>query len=341
MMELKDILEEALRGHRVGVEGAELILRLEGCPGELLEAAWEVRRRNLGGEMRFYYPLPRFPSISVTGYRCSLNCQHCRGRYLRQMEAVESPEELIELCKRLERMGATGCLVSGGSDPYGSVPLRGFYGALRRVKEETGLIVNVHTGLVDGEQAEEIAGTGIDVASLDVVGDRETIKRVIGLDKGPEDYLESIRLLKEAGVPSVVPHICTGLDWGRIRGEARALWGLSDLDPEVIVILGLRPTKGTPMESAPPPSPETLARMVAAARLMFPRASIALGCMRPHQGRGEAEKLALKAGADRLVLPRPRTIRVAEEMGLHPIHLDACCAVPTTLEERLLRESHR
>ena len=332
MIQLRTILDEAIQ-RGLGADEADFILRLEGCPEQILEAAWEVRRRQ-SSEMRFYYPLPRFPSISVTGYRCSLNCDYCQGKYLRQMKPVETPEALKKLCQRLDGEGALGCLISGGSTPLGSVPLEGFYDALRWVKEETGLIVNVHTGLVDRHQAEQTAATGIDVASLDLIGSGETIHRVTGLNKTPEDYLESLLLLREAGVLSVVPHICVGLDWGTVKGEANALSLLTGFNPELIVILGLRPTKGTPMESAPAPKPETLAKMVAVARLMYPKASIALGCMRPQQGRAKAETLALMAGADRVVLPSAETVRLAEEKELRMIQLDTCCAVPTWLEDK-------
>jgi hypothetical protein len=332
VIQLRTILGEAIQ-RGLGADEADFLLKLDDCPEELLEAAWEVRRRQ-NSEMRFYYPLPRFPSISVTGYRCSLNCDYCQGKYLRQMKPVETPEALKKLCQRLDREGAVGCLISGGSTPLGSVPLEGFYDALRWAKEETGLIVNVHTGLVDRHQAEQIAATGIDIASLDLIGSGETIHRVTGLNKTPEDYLESLLLLREAGIPSVVPHICVGLNWGAVKGEANALSLLKGFNPELIVILGLRPTKGTPMESVPAPKPETLAKMIAVARLMYTKTSIALGCMRPQQGRAKAERLALMAGADRIVLPSAGTVRVAEERGLNPIHLDACCAVPRRLEGR-------
>ena len=334
---LGGILDEALQGHGITVEEAKFILSMDCPPKELFEAAFEIRISNLGKEIRFYHPLPRFPSISITGYRCSLNCKHCCGMYLRQMEAVESPEELKSLCERLDRRGAIGCLVSGGSDSRGSVPLQNFYGVLRLVKEETSLIVNVHTGLVDEGLAKGIAETGIDIASLDIVGSEGTIKRVMGINSQPKDYFKSFRLLIEAGVPIVVPHICIGLDWGKVRGEAKALWMLRTLKPEVIVILALRPTRGTPMESVPPPIPDTIAKMVAVARLMFPRASIALGCVRPQDGRSEAEGLTIMAGVDRITLPSPRTIGISEKMGLHPLHMDACCALPKSLEGRALR----
>ena len=79
--------------------------------------------------------------------------------------------------------------------------------------------------------------------------------------------------------------------------------------------------------------------MIAVARLMFPKASIALGCMSPQQGRAKGERLALMAGADRFVLPSAETMRLAEEKELRLIHLDVCCAVPSHLESKALRDS--
>lgn len=339
MNELERLLDDVLQGKTIGVGEAQFILDLNGIPSQLLDAAWRLRQQTMGREIRFYYPLPRFPSISVTGNRCSLNCKHCAGKYLKQMKAAQNPEALRRLLKTLDEHGATGCLVSGGSDQNGSVPLSGFYEVLAWAKEETDLIVNVHTGLVEEEEARNISETGIDIASLDFIGSEDTITRVIGLDKTPLEYLDSIICLKQAGIGSVVPHICVGLDWGQIRGEAEALGLLKQVNPETIVILGLRPTRGTAMQSAPVPSPDMIAKMIAATRLMFPSSSIALGCMIPHIDRGEVEALALKAGADRIVLPNPKTIKLAEERGLDILSLDACCAVSTELEKMAVRSS--
>lgn len=199
--------------------------------------------------------------------------------------------------------------------------------------------MNVHTGLVDEKEARLLAETGIDVASLDFIGSKETIKRVTRLNNSPQDYLHSIKLLMEAGITSVVPHICVGLEWGQMRGEADALALLKEINPAMIVILGLRPTKGTPMESAPSPTSEMVGKTVAATRLMFPSSSVALGCMIPQIDRHRIEATALSAGADRIVLPRAETISLAERMGLDVLEFDACCVLPTELEETATRLS--
>ena len=336
-MSLDQILDAALRGRSITREDAEVILSLGGAPPRLLEAAGRARDRHQGRELRFYYPFPRFPSVSVTGTRCELRCKHCGGHYLKGMAAVETPSKLREFCARLEAEGGVGLLVSGGSDIHGRVPLGPFHDALRWVKDNTDLIVNVHTGLLDARWAEEIASTGIDIASVDLVGSDETIRRVYGLKATAEEYGETMNALREAGAPHVVPHICVGLDFGAIRGEAAALEMAQRFDPELVVILGLMPTPGTAMEAVEPPSAEVMARAVAAARLMCPEASVSLGCMRPRADKIRMEELAIRAGADRVVLPSRSTVQTAEREGFSIRHLDGCCSIPRSLEDRALR----
>jgi uncharacterized radical SAM superfamily protein len=328
---------EALGERPITYKEAETILSLDSIPDELLKTAGRVRDRQMGREIRFYYPKPLFPSVSVTGASCALRCKHCGGHYLASMQGVDAPSKLKEFCVKHEANGGVGVLVSGGSDTQGRVPLERFYRALSWIKENTGLIVNVHTGLLDSGQAEKLASTDVDIVSADVVGSDETIKRVYGLGARVEDYAETLWALKEAQVRNIVPHICVGLDFGEIRGEARAIELASEIKPEIIVILGLIPTKDTAMETVDPPSCEDLARAVAASRLMCRDSSVAFGCMRPRVDKDRAEVLVIRAGADRLVLPASSTVKAADEEGFTIKHLDCCCAVPEGLEHLAVR----
>src|SRR5512138_3521678 len=67
-----------------------------------------------------------FPTVSVTGNSCALNCKHCGGKVLKTMHPAVSPKELLELGRKLVVEGAKGVLVSGGCQPDGSVPLEAF-----------------------------------------------------------------------------------------------------------------------------------------------------------------------------------------------------------------------
>jgi hypothetical protein len=227
--------------------------------------------------------------------------------------------------------------VSGGSDPRGHVPLEGFLDAITWVKENTSLIVNLHTGLLNPRQADAIASTGADVISMDIVGSDDTIKRVYGLDATVQDYAETLVNLRDARVPYIVPHVCAGLDFGEIKGEARALEIIGNVDPDIIVIIALIPTRGTGMENVTPPSVEAIAKTVATARLMHSDTSIAMGCMRPKAEKNREERLAIQAGADRIVLPSRSTVEYALSEGFTVKHLDGCCAIPKGLEHLALR----
>ena len=334
MKNLEAALETALKGRPLTCEDAKAILGLKVISRDLLGAGGAARDRCLGKELKFYYPLPKFPNISVTGTQCALNCAHCSGYYLHGMTGAETPSRLKKLCRKLDAAGAIGILVSGGSDIHGRVPLDGFYGALRWVKENTGLIVNVHTGLLDAETAEKIYSTGIDIASVDVVGSDYTIRRVYGLNATTEDYWNTLEALVEAGVPHVVPHICVGLDFGEIRGEATAMEMAQKIDSELIVILGLIPTAGTTMETVEPPSSEDIAKAIATARLMCPKSEIALGCMRPRKDKAKMERLTINAGVNRIVLPSKSTIALVQtEFSVK--QLDGCCSIPKEYEFRV------
>lgn len=288
-----------------------------------------------GRELRFYYPLPRFPGVSVTGSRCELQCAHCRGHYLGQMVDVSTPDKLKQFCEAHVAAGGTGLLVSGGSTATGRVPLEGFLDVLRWVKDNTDLILNVHTGILDFVEAEEVASTGLDVASVDLVGSEDTLRRVYGLDISVEEYLGTLTNLKDAGVPCLAPHICVGLDHGEVGGERHALEYAAELDPEIIVILGLIPTPGTPMAHVPPPSPEEVEGLIRMSRSISPRSEVALGCMRSRGYKRELEWRAIEAGAQRIASASRSTVRRASDMGYRILRLEGCCAVPRSLEHRL------
>ena len=319
----------------IDLEEVQRFLLGEELPKTLLEEAWRVRLRHRDREIRFYHPLPHFPAISITGEWCALRCKHCMGKYLQGMIPIKSPEKLKEFSMKLEERDGVGILVSGGCTPDGRVPLERFYDALRWIKENTELIINVHTGLIEKEGAEELASTGIDIASVDVVGSDETIRRVYGLRATVEDYRKTLNSLMETSIPAVVPHLCVGLDYGRILGEAKALEIIWEAQPRQMVILALIPTRGTPMEAVQRPPPEDVAKVTALARLMMPETSISLGCMRPRTERKMLETLCLKAGADRMVLPSKAARSWAEAHGLKAIDLKGCCSIPEELEEKL------
>ena len=276
-----------------------------------------------------FHPNRYFPSISITGTRCELYCQHCAGRFLHQMHAVNTPPELISFCQQLAQQKGVGCLVSGGCDDTGVVPLEPFLPALAEIKQSTNLFLNVHTGFLTEKQAKNLSQAGIDCASVDVVGDDSTIHTVYGLKhRTTTDYHSTLKALDTSGLPTA-PHICVGLSNGKLVGELNALQLIqSTITPKLVVIIALMPTKGTPMADSPPAQPSDVARVCALARLLFPQTEIALGCMRPRGSiRHQMEKLAIEAGVTRLVQPTKATLQYLEKSEYLINTRNACCVL--------------
>jgi uncharacterized radical SAM superfamily protein len=288
-------------------------------------------------ELRLYYPMPRFPPVSVTGGRCDLRCSHCRGHYLGHMPDVSTPDRLRDFCLKHGEGGGVGLLISGGSTVKGRVPLEPFLPTIAWVKENTGLIVNLHTGMLDAAEAEEIASTGADIVSVDVVGSRETLREVYGLKTSVEEYNSTLTNLVDAGASHVAPHVCVGLHYGRVLGEHRAVEIAASIKPEVMVFLGLIPTENTPMADVPPPPLEEVTGLISKAKRLSPRTDVSLGCMRSRDYKLELDWAAIEEGADRVALASRSMEQRALDAGYKVIRLDGCCAVPRSMESRMLR----
>jgi lipoyl synthase len=283
--------------------------------------------------LKVYQPHPRFPPISLSGTDCRLNCLHCSRTYLRGMLPAKTDEELLATFRALKAEGAIGVLLSGGSTEEGAIlNLKDSVDVIREAKAETGLILNLHPGLMDAPTAMALGGV-IDVASLEIPGP-ETIHEVFRLDATVEDYVMTYDRLWAAGIP-VVPHVSI-----YEGNEDRLLTPLAPSSgrptPEAIVVIVFTPTRNTPMGATPAPTPEYVGGAIARIKDAFPNSEIALGCMRPRtlELRVAVELAALNAGVTRIELPTRQTLAAAQEQGYELARLDACCALPTALEER-------
>lgn len=268
----------------------------------------------------FFHPGKKFPAFSVTGSRCELQCDHCRGRHLLGMRPLGAPEELEKAAGALASEGGNGLLLSGGCDRRGRVPLSPYLGTVRRIKERTGLLVNLHTGLLDEGTAAPLIGSGADAFSVDVLQDPRTIAGVLHLEASPRDYGRTVELLSPSG--RLVPHVCVGLQ--SEEGESATLDLISSIDVAALIVLGLVPSKGTPMEEVGP-QPERLVRFITKAveRIDAP---VLLGCMRP-RGDRTVEERAIEAGVAGIVNPSSHAEAYALGRGLTIEHRETCCAL--------------
>ena len=274
----------------------------------------------------------RFVSISVTGTGCALSCEHCKTNVLKGMIALGG-RSLFEVARELATGGTEGLLVSGGSTRSGGVPLEPHFGDLRRIKDELGLLVIVHSGVVSPRLAAGLASAGVDGAMLDVIGADETIRDIYHLDLTTADFERSIARLAEAGL-TIIPHIVLGLHGGQFRGEANALEMIRRHPVSTLVLVVLTPLVGTPMEHLPPPPLADVVGFFARARAAMPGTPINLGCARPLGPMKVAlDKAAIDAGLNGIAYPAEGVIDYARRSGLRPALFESCCSItlPVTL----------
>jgi uncharacterized radical SAM superfamily protein len=277
-----------------------------------LARAWAVRRENFADEITWSYPLDT-AVLSLTGEQCALDCAHCGGHYLGGMRPIweAKPDE------------ATSCLISGGCDSLGRVPVLAHLDRVRDWRE--GRTMNWHVGFVSEPEVEAIAPL-VDVVSFDFVGDDETIRDVYGLDCTVDDYVRTYRLLRRYA--RTLPHVTIGLRGGELGHELPAFERLQELGADGLVLLVFIPTPGTRYAERQPPAAAVAADYIAEARLRFPGVPLFLGCMRPRGSyRNELDPLAVRAGVNVLVSPSRPARELATDLGLAARQIRECCVL--------------
>ncbi len=246
------------------------------------------------------------------------------GHYLKHMVPVETPEKLkrfaVENQDRIE-----GFLLSGGSTPKGKVPLWRYVDAVRWIKRNTSLKVNVHTGFIEEGDIEYLERMEPDHISFDVVGRTEVISGVLGLSWKGEDYLHSLELLDSSSL-SYSPHVIAGLDFGKVWWEYDTVDFISSLKRfSNLVLIVLIPTRGTPMEDVRVNEEDVISLLEFSTEKISP-SKIVLGCMRP-RWMLNLERRAVELGIRGIVLPSPKTIGYMEERGIEYHTRGTCCVL--------------
>jgi uncharacterized radical SAM superfamily protein len=287
--------------------------------------ALDILKQNFGGKISTFIPGKDFVSLSVTGISCELNCEHCHTHYLSHMDDVSSEEKLRNNLDKLIERGALGCLISGGCDSDGKVPLLRYFEILKEYKQNSSLIFNFHVGLIDEEEIQKIAEIQPDFVSFDLTLDKIVIQDVYHLEKQVKDYVDTYRSLILHGIRTI-PHICVGLNFGNIKNEFLILREIRKHTVDLIVFLVIIPPPNHPnFHNA---NIEQVGDLFTTARLLFPQTELSLGCMRPRgPQRHMIEELAVRSGFNRFEIPSKKTLKILKEKGLDIKTYRVCCGV--------------
>jgi uncharacterized radical SAM superfamily protein len=253
-------------------------------------------------------------------------CKHCKGKLLERLISATTCEDIEKKALELHERGAIGILLTGGCDERGSVPIRSIIPAIKKLKEKTDLIIIAHTGFITLEDAILLKSSGLSGIGFDVMGDMDAVKEVYGLHVSEKDYIESLLAISDSGL-SVFPHVCVGIHFGKLGGEFRALEMIRWIKPSTVIITGLMPVAGTPMERTRP-KPSDFEKVIKKAIELFPQTPIVLGCAHSSgKDRANIEKTALLCGVSGIATPTMGTIEFARKNGYEIYFYGTCCAL--------------
>lgn len=302
--------------------------------------AFDIRRNNFSDEVTFYapglkkYEIPgfcqtkplAFQSISLTGSGCALNCDHCDKKILEPMIPLNAKQGLFSMCENMAKFGTESVLISGGSMKNGQVPFLKHIEDIKRIKEELGFKVMMHTGLVDEEMVQGLKYAGIDGVAVDIIGAQETIEQVYHMTCTVDDFEKSLALLTDYGI-SIRPHVILGLHYGQFLGEYKALEMISKYDVHALVVVVFMPLQGTKMQDVTPPDTEEVNEFLIRSRLKMPETKIMIGCARPGgEYKKVIDKMAIDAGVNGIAYPAEGIIEYASGLGLKPAFFENSCS---------------
>ncbi len=266
--------------------------------------------------------------LSIKTGACPEDCAYCSqsARYKTpvEREALLPVEEVRDAARRAAAEGAERfCLGAAWREVKDGPEFDRVLDMVRCVKEE-GLEACVTLGMLTDSQATRLAGAGLDYYNhnLDTGG---SFYSAVITTRTQQDRLETLAAVRRAGLA-----VCSGgiLGMGEgLRARAELLATLAGLDPqpESVPINALVRVPGTPLADEPPVPWQDMVRVIAAARILMPRAVVRLSAGRLTLSE-EAQALCFLAGANSifvgdelLTTPNPapdRDARLLRSLGL-------------------------
>ncbi len=262
---------------------------------ELVRAAADVHRRHHDpGEVQ----CSRLLSIKTGG--CPEDCAYCS-----QSARYDSPTEreplmelatVVDAARRAQENGADRfCMGAAWREVRDGPEFDRVIEMVREVKA-LGLETCVTLGMLTDEQARRLHTAGLDYYNHNLDTGESFYGEII-TTRSFDDRLRTLAAVRRAGI-----RVCCGgiLGMGESRRQrAELLHRLATLDPppESVPVNALVPIEGTPLGNRAPIDWTEMVRVVAAARILMPRATVRLSAGRDEMHEA-AQAMCLLAGAN-------------------------------------------
>ena len=244
--------------------------------------------------------IQRCALFSVKTGGCPEDCAYCSqsARYQTNVEATPmlSVADVAAKARQAKERGATrfcmGTAWRGPKDGPQFDQVLDMVRAVRRLDMEA----CVTLGMISDSQAQQLKEAGLTAYNHNLDTSRRHYPKII-TTRLYDDRLDTLRAVSRAGIA-----ICCGGIIGMGENEEDRLMLLAELaaldpPPESVPINCLVPIDGTPLADSPPVDSIELMRLIATARIVFPKARVRLSAGRDRMSR-ELQILCFLTGAN-------------------------------------------
>ena len=261
---------------------------------ELMHRAMLATREHAAGDIQ------KCALLSIKTGGCPEDCGYCSqsAHYKTPVarEPLMSVDDVAEKAREAKASGATRfCMGAAWRSPKDGPE---FDSVLEMVKEvrSLGMEACVTLGMLNGDQAKRLKDAGLTAYNHNLDTSRRYYPEVI-TTRTYDDRLETLRHVQDAGIS-----VCCGGIIGMGETEDDRLMMLVELanlaiPPESVPINCLMPVTGTPLQMAPKVDSFQLVRLIATARIAFPKSRVRLSAGRDRMS-NELQALCFLAGAD-------------------------------------------
>ncbi len=251
-------------------------------------------------EHRDYRDVQRCALLSIKTGGCPEDCTYCSqsAHYDSPVERVPlmTVDEVREKAEAAKAAGATRfCMGAAWRSPKDGPE---FDRVLDMVKVVHGLDMEacVTLGMLTDSQAERLKDAGLTAYNHNLDTSRDYYPKIVST-RNYDDRINTLKAVSRAGIS-----VCSGGILGMGETEDDRLMMLVELanletPPESVPINCLMPSRGTPLAMAPKVDSIEIVRLIATARIAFPRSRVRLSAGRDKMTR-ELQILCFLAGAD-------------------------------------------
>lgn len=236
---------------------------------DVLAAAYRVRHRFFGRRVLLHV------LENVRSGLCSEDCAFCsqsrRATGPVARHELVSLEQMIGAAREARAAGAYRFCLVGAYRVPGAAHLERVCDAVRAIREQVGIRVCVSLGILDAEQAAQLAAAGADRYNHNLETSRRHFPRLC-TTHGYEDRVRTVELAHAAGMS-----VCSGGLVGTGEDDADLVdlaFELRRLGVESVPINFLDPRPGTPLADLARPDPRRCLKVLAMVRLVHPTADL-------------------------------------------------------------------